>query len=213
MIVCERVSGNIIAFILVSVRGAQLNLTVCLPSTRSAFQHKQPQWFRLFFVKFALFNQIIWQWIRLTEISLAYLINWWWLRRDPPHDCRALWVYNNTQKMLYKCTIHSFKLVLWNRPRGVRSQKTHTVNLWFAACLNQRNKSDHIFSIVSYCIESHCWIEIESHYIGTGVNHITTLAALYVSSVYRIVGYALRCVSQLWRCTSLVYIYTILNIT
>ncbi len=30
-LVCERVSGNIIAFLLVSVRGAQLSLTVCLP--------------------------------------------------------------------------------------------------------------------------------------------------------------------------------------
>ncbi len=26
----------------------------------------------------------------------------------PPHDCKALWVYNNTQKALYKCIIHSF---------------------------------------------------------------------------------------------------------
>ncbi len=30
MIVCERVRGNIIAFLLVSARGAQLSLTVCL---------------------------------------------------------------------------------------------------------------------------------------------------------------------------------------
>ncbi len=29
----------------------------------------------LIFVKFALWNQIIWQWVRLTEISLAYLVN------------------------------------------------------------------------------------------------------------------------------------------
>ncbi len=29
----------------------------------------------------------------------------------PPHDCKALWVYNNTQKALYKCIIiHSFSL-------------------------------------------------------------------------------------------------------
>ncbi len=27
------------------------------------------------FLKFALWNQIIWQWDRLTEISLAYLVN------------------------------------------------------------------------------------------------------------------------------------------
>ncbi len=45
------------------------------------------------------------------------------------------------------------KLVLWNMARGVRSQKTQ-VNLWLAVCLNQINKSNHIFSIGSYCIES-----------------------------------------------------------
>ncbi len=26
----------------------------------------------------------------------------------PPHDCKAHWVYNNIQKALYKCIIHSF---------------------------------------------------------------------------------------------------------
>ncbi len=84
------------------------------------------------------------------------------------------------------------KRVLW-KLRGVRSQKMQ-VNLWFVVYLNQRNKSDHIFSNQS--IESHC--------IVIGVNCIATHG--YVSSVYRIVGYASRCVShrsQLWRCTSL----------
>ncbi len=38
---------------------------------------------------------------------------WWWLRRDPPHDCKALWVYNNTQKALYKCIIHSCMTFLY----------------------------------------------------------------------------------------------------
>jgi len=28
--------------------------------------------------------------------------------RPPPNDCKALWVYSNTQKTLYKCIIHSF---------------------------------------------------------------------------------------------------------
>ncbi len=31
----------------------------------------------------------------------------------PPHDCKALWVYNNTQKALYKCIIHSFIHSKW----------------------------------------------------------------------------------------------------
>ncbi len=30
-----------------------------------------------------------------------------WGETPPPHDCKALWVYNNTQKALYKCIIHS----------------------------------------------------------------------------------------------------------
>ncbi len=44
---------------------------------------------------------------RIIQVDAAH---WWWLRRDPPppHDCKALWVYNNTQKVLYKCIIHSF---------------------------------------------------------------------------------------------------------
>ncbi len=75
IIVCERVIGNIIVFLLVSVRGTQFSLTVSLPWTRLAFQHKLPRWLSLIFVKFALWNQIIWQWVRLTEISLAYLVN------------------------------------------------------------------------------------------------------------------------------------------
>ncbi len=109
------------------------------------------------------------------------------------------------------------KLVLWNRPRGVRSQKKQ-VNLWFAVCLNQRNKSYHIFSIASYCIELHC---VELNRIALHRNRvesyrIASVAASYVSSMYRIVGYASRCVShrpQLWRCTSLLYIvdYTYTN--
>ncbi len=102
------------------------------------------------------------------------------------------------------------KLVLWNRPRGVRSQKTQ-VNLWFAICLNQRNISNRI-SIGSYCIESRC-VESNRNRItlhrNRGESHrIASLAASYVSSLYHIVGYASRCVShrpQLWRCTSLLY--------
>ncbi len=45
---------------------------------------------------------------RIIQVDAAH---WWWLRRDPPpppHDCKVLWVYNNTQKALYKCIIHSF---------------------------------------------------------------------------------------------------------
>ncbi len=41
---------------------------------------------------------------RIIQVDAAH---WWWLRRDPPHDCKALWVYHNTQKALYKCIIHS----------------------------------------------------------------------------------------------------------
>ncbi len=69
------------------------------------------------------------------------------------------------------------KLVLCNRPQGVRSQKTQ-VNLWFAVCLNQRNKSVHIFF---HCIESHC---VESNRIVLHRNRsklyrVASLAASY----------------------------------
>ncbi len=45
---------------------------------------------------------------RIIQVDAAH---WWWLRRDPPpphpqHDCKAHWVYNNTEKALYKCIIH-----------------------------------------------------------------------------------------------------------
>ncbi len=91
------------------------------------------------------------------------------------------------------------RLVLWNRPRGIRSQKTQ-VNWWFAVCLNQRNISNHIFSIASYCVESHC-VESNRNRIALhrdrGESYrIASLAASYVSSVYRIVGFASRCVSR-----------------
>ncbi len=46
-----------------------------LPRTRLVSQRKLPQWLSLSYVKFALWNQMIWQWVRLTEISLAYLVN------------------------------------------------------------------------------------------------------------------------------------------
>ncbi len=140
MIVCERVSGNIV-FLLVSVRGAQLSLTVCLPWTRLAFQFKYPQWLRLIFVKFTLCNQIIWQWVRLIEISLAYLVN-----------------------VFYETGLEALE---------VRRQ----VNLWFAVCLNQRNKNDHIFSIAS----NH--IVLNRNRIPLHRNSIALLAASYVSSM------------------------------
>ncbi len=135
-----RVNGNIIALLLVSVRGAQLSLTVCLPWTRLVFQHIATEWLRLSCVKFALWNQTIWQWVRLTEISLTYLVN----------------------------------LFLWNRPWGVRSQKTQ-FNSWFVVYLNQKKNF-----IASYCIESHC--------VESNRNRIASLAASYVSSVYHISG-------------------------
>ncbi len=28
---------------------------------------------------------------RIIQVDTAH---WWWLRRDPPHDCKALWVYS-----------------------------------------------------------------------------------------------------------------------
>ncbi len=30
----------------------------------------------------------------IIQVDAAH---WWWLRRDPPYDCKALWVYSNTQ--------------------------------------------------------------------------------------------------------------------
>ncbi len=30
----------------------------------------------------------------IIQVDAAH---WCWLRRDPPHDCKVLWVYNNTQ--------------------------------------------------------------------------------------------------------------------
>ncbi len=36
------------------------------------------------------------QWCGIRGI-LGHGSIWWWLRRDPPHDCKALWVYGNTQ--------------------------------------------------------------------------------------------------------------------
>ncbi len=44
---------------------------------------------------------------RIIQVDAAH---WWWLRRDPPpHDCKVLWVYSNTEyKALYKCIIHKF---------------------------------------------------------------------------------------------------------
>ncbi len=75
------------------------------------------------------------------------------------------------------------KLVLWNRPRGISSLKTQ-VNVWFAVCLNQRNKiwtNNHIFPIASYCIESLC-IESNRKRITLLRNRwIASLAASYVS--------------------------------
>ncbi len=49
-----------------------------------------------------------------AALSLNLLCSKWMLHtgggwgETPPHDCKALWVYNNTQKALYKCIIHSF---------------------------------------------------------------------------------------------------------
>ncbi len=38
----------------------------------------------------------------------------------PPHDCKALWVYSNTQqKVLYKCIIHSFIIVSMLQKRKI----------------------------------------------------------------------------------------------
>ncbi len=50
------------------------------------------------------------------------------------------------------------------------------------------------FSIASYCIESHC-VESNRNRIVIGVNRIASVPASYVSLMYRIVGYASRCVS------------------
>ncbi len=43
-------------------------------------------------------RESIWARIRERERALGRAY-WWWLRRgpSPPHDCKALWVYNNTQ--------------------------------------------------------------------------------------------------------------------
>ncbi len=55
---CERVSGNINAFLLVSVRGAQFSLTVSLLRIRIVSQHMLPQGLSLSYGKFAFGNQI-----------------------------------------------------------------------------------------------------------------------------------------------------------
>ncbi len=38
--------------------------------------------------------------LTFDELSVAVqedAAHWWWLRRDPLYDCKALWVYSNTQ--------------------------------------------------------------------------------------------------------------------
>ncbi len=48
-------------------------------------------------------RESIWARIREREIERALgRAYWWWLRRgpSPPHDCKALWVYNNTQSAI-----------------------------------------------------------------------------------------------------------------
>ncbi len=75
-------------------------------------------------------------------------------------------------------------------------------------CLSEPKKLKR--SYFFHCIESHC-VEsnrnrITLHRHRGESYRIALLAASYVSSMYRIVGYASRCVShrpQLWRCTSL----------
>ncbi len=49
----------------------------------------------------------------------------------PPHDCKVLWVYNNTQKALYKCIIHSFIIKpLWAvLERELRSRFSSSTSL------------------------------------------------------------------------------------
>ncbi len=102
------------------------------------------------------------------------------------------------------------KLVLWNRPRGVRSQKTHKLIYDLLSVWTKEIKA--IIFVPWHRIASNRIVlnQIESHCFVIGVNRIASLAASYVSSMYRIVGYASRCVShrpQLWRCTSLIYVY------
>ncbi len=105
------------------------------------------------------------------------------------------------------------KLVLWNRPRDVRSQKTHKLIYDLPSVWTKEIKVIIFFPlhrIASNRIVLN-WIEIESHCIVIEVNLIASLAASYLSSMYHIVGCASRCVShrpQLWRCTSLVYTCT-----
>ncbi len=99
------------------------------------------------------------------------------------------------------------KLVLWNRPRGVRSQKTHKLMYDLLSVWTKEIKAIIFFPL--HHIASNRIVlnqnKIESHWIIIGVNRIASLAASYVSSMYRIIGYASRCVShQLWRCTSLI---------
>ncbi len=64
-------------------------------------------------------------------------------------------------------------------------------------------------------IESHC-VELNRNQITLHSNmgesyHIASVAALYVNEaalIYRIIGYALNCISywpQIWRCTSLMH--------
>ncbi len=79
------------------------------------------------------------------------------------------------------------KLVLWNRHRSVRSQKTHKLIYDLLSVWTKEIKVINIFSIASYCIESHCvesnLIEIESHCIVIGVNRIASLATSCIFNV------------------------------
>ncbi len=99
------------------------------------------------------------------------------------------------------------KLVLWNRPRGVKSQKTHKLIYDFLSVWTKEIKAIIFFPL--HCISSNRIVlnRIELHCIVIEVNRIASVPASYVPSMYHIVGYASRCVShwpQLWRYTSLV---------
>ncbi len=66
-------------------------------------------WCRLWTIHIKTHGNIIYLRNIIRALVQLYWMFRWWLRRDPPpHDCKALWVYSNTQKTLYKCIIHSF---------------------------------------------------------------------------------------------------------
>ncbi len=82
------------------------------------------------------------------------------------------------------------KLVLWNRPQGVRSQKTHNLIYDLLSVWTKEMNAILFFPLHQIPL---CWIESESHCIVIGVNRIASCFICIFSVSYR------------WLC--IIYIY------